>query len=194
MDYFLWQNRRMPGDAMIYGGWPSALGISMISGDRVAAPAAPIDVTLNAESQGRLTDSLLMTGAGRVFSERLVALLLDMGVGNIDAYPCRVVNVVTGEVREDFRAVNVIGKIACVDRAKSEFEDFGDGSNRILIWDYLTLDEARIGGNKLFPLAEMPVQLVVHRDIKLAIESAGFSGMEFVPQGDQSFKPAAIGC
>jgi len=193
MNYYLWQNRRAPGDAMIYGGWPNGLGISMISGDRIAAPASLIVVTLNAESQGRLTDSLLMTGAGRVFSERLVALLFDMGVSNLDTYPCRIVNALTGEVREDFRAVNVIGKIACVDRGKSEFEDFGDGSNRILIWDYLTLDESRIGGNKLFPLGEMPVQLVVHRDIKAAIEAAGFTGMEFVPQGDQSFKPAAIG-
>lgn len=193
MDYYLWQNRRDAGDAMIYGGWPNDLGISMISGDRIADGVPTIPIAMDAQSQGRLTDNLLMTGPGRVFSDRLVALLTDLGVGNLQTFPCRIRNLVTGETRDGFRAVNVVGKIACIDRARSEVEDFGDGSGRILIWDYLTLDETRIRGQKLFVLAEMPVQLVVHREIKAAIEAAGLTGMEFVPQGDNAFDPSAIG-
>jgi hypothetical protein len=187
MNYFFWQNRRNPGEAMIYGGWPKSGGLSMISGNRLSVSPGPITIHMDIRSQGVLTDSLLMTGPGRVFSRRLLDLLRMQGVDNIEAYPCLITNMVNGEHQTDFAAVNVVGKIRCVNRRKSRFEDFDDGSNRILAWDYLVLDEDEIGGQKLFCLAEMPIQLVVHRSVKEAIEAAGMTGMEFIAQGDQSF-------
>lgn len=189
MNYFLWQNRRDPGDAMVYGGWPNVLGISMITGAPVVAPEMPIRVTLDASSQGRLTDSVLMTGPGRVFSARLVGLLQAHGVCNLEVFPCEIFNAVTGATHTDFHAVNVTGAISCVNLSRSEVDGFDDGSGRLLAWDFLTLDESRTGDIKLFPLAEMPVQLVVHRDLKVAIEAAGISGVEFVPHGKHSFQP-----
>lgn len=188
MNHYLWQNRRDPGDAMLYGAWPAGAP-SMISGALQPPPAAGLLLPQNARSQGRLTDNLLLTGPGRVFSHRLLHLLQRCGVDNLQAFDCRIHNQVTGETVEGYAAVNVIGRVACVDAGRSEFEGFGDGSNRILIWEYLTLDPTAIPDLPMFVLAEMPVQIVVREDVKAAMEAAGISGVEFVSQGDHAFDP-----
>jgi hypothetical protein len=191
VQYYLWQNRREAGDAMIYSGWPQALGVSFITGRALEGPVPPITIEMNQRSQGRLTDNVLMTGPGRVFSHRLVQVLTDAGVDNIQVFPCTINNVVTGDTQSDFLAVNVVGAVACIDRSASEIDDFGDGSERILAWDYLTLNEDLVHGALMFVLAEMPVQIVVHESIKAVIEAADITGVEFIPQGDHSFVPSA---
>ncbi len=182
MEYYLWENDKNEGDAFIYSGWPRALTISFFTGDRIGGPVPPIEITMNDRSQGRLTDNVLLTGRGRVFSQKLLETLRSVGVDNIDAYPCTIRNLVTGEVHDDFVVVNIVGKISCIDRARSELV-FASGSDTdILGYDTIALDESKIGGARLFVLAEMPVQIVAHETVVQAIEGAGLTGIEFVPQ------------
>lgn len=187
MNYFFWQNNREPGEALIYSGWPHSIEASFITGNLISSSLPEIEITMNEKSQGRLTDNVLMTGRGRVFSNTLIQLLNECGVNNIEAFPCQIKNLVTGEIHLEYSAANIIGKIACVDPSASRFEDFGDDSNRILAWDYLMLNEEVILGQKLFVLAEMPVQIVVHSDIVEVLKKNGVSGVEFIPQGDNAF-------
>jgi len=181
-DYYLWENEKSEGDAFIYGGWPQDLPVSFYTGNRIVDAVPKIVITMNARSQGRLTDDLLLTGRGRVFSKKLLEVLRASGVDNIDTYPCTIQNTVTGESNEDYSVVNVIGKISCVDQAQSDLV-FATGSTEdILGYDTIVLDEKKIGGARMFLLAEMPVQIVVHRDVADAVKAAGLTGMEFISQ------------
>lgn len=182
MDYFLWENEKSEGDAFIYGGWPQEVPISFYTGNKIAASVPPILITMNERSQGRLTDDVLLTGRGRVFSKKLLQVLRDAGVDNIDTYPCTIRNAVTGEVHTDYSVVNIVGKIACIDQKQSELVFATGSTTEILGYDTIVLDEQKIGDARLFLLAEMPVQIVVHRTVADAIKAAGLTGIDFVPQ------------
>ena len=117
---------------------------------------------MNVLSQGVLTDNLIVMGGPHVFSGKLLRLLRDQGVDNVDAYPCTVRNLVTGEVHDDYFAANVLGKISCIDRSKSSLVEAGQ-PDRLLGFEHITLDEEQIRGALFFLLAEMPVQMVLHR-------------------------------
>jgi hypothetical protein len=182
MRYYLWENNKNEGDAFIYGGWPQELPLSFYTGSRIRGSVPPIEITMNARSQGRLTDNLLLTGRGRVFSKRLLEVLRANGVENIDVYPCTIRNVVSGEVHESHSVVNIIGKISCIDRSRSQLVFATGSENEIIGYDSILLDESKIGGARLFLLAEMPVQIVVHETIVEAVEQAKLTGIEFVPQ------------
>lgn len=70
MKYYLWENDKNDGDAFIYGGWPEGRSLSFFTGDRIIGVVPQIEIKMNERSQGRLTDNLLLTGRGRVFSNR----------------------------------------------------------------------------------------------------------------------------
>ena len=182
MDYVLWENEKSEGDAFIYSGWPQHVAISFYTGDRLVDPVPEIVITMNDRSQGRLTDDVLLTGRGRVFSKQLLQVLRESGVDNIDTYPCVIRNLITGEVHKNYSVVNIIGKIACIDRAQSELVFATGSTDDILGYDSIVLDERKIGGARLFLLAEMPVQIVAHRSVAEAITAAGMTGIEFVSQ------------
>jgi hypothetical protein len=186
MEYFLWENDKDEGDAFIYSGWPHALPISFHTGNRITEPVPPIEITMNDRSQGRVTDNLLLTGRGYVFSQRLLDVLRASQVDNVDAYPCTVRNLVTGEVHKQYSVVNIIGKIACVDRAHSELVFASGSEDDLLGYEAIRLDESKIGGARFFLLAEMPVQIVVHESVVRACQEAGITGVRFVPQDDGS--------
>ncbi|EMN97365.1 imm11 family protein [Leptospira interrogans] len=80
--------------------------------------------------------------------------------------------------------MNVIEKIACVDFIKSSVEYVGDSFSKIFAWEYLTLDESRIKDQLLFVLEEMPVQIIVHKQIAEALERSRVTGVRFLPQGE----------
>ncbi|WP_017852077.1 Imm43 family immunity protein [Leptospira interrogans serovar Szwajizak] len=173
MNYWIWENDRENGQAIIRGGWG---GISI--------EKKVVDIIMDERSQGELTDNLMVMGAPPVFSGRLVRLLQKFGVSNIETFPCRIQNTKTGEVHEDYFVLNVIEKIACVDFIKSSVEYVGDSSTKIFAWEYLTLDESRIQNQLLFVLEEMPVQIIVHKQIAEALEKSKITGVCFLPQGE----------
>ncbi|EKR84939.1 hypothetical protein LEP1GSC079_2147 [Leptospira interrogans str. FPW1039] len=48
----------------------------------------------------------------------------------------------------------------------------------------MTLDESRIKDQLLFVLEEMPVQIIVHKQIAEALERSRVTGVRFLPQGE----------
>lgn len=183
MEYFIWEADKEAGQALIYGGWP-ALPISFSTGDLISVPVPAIEIKMNEKSQGFMTDNLLVMGAPPVFSDKMISILKDAGVDNLQTFPCRIINTVTGESHYNYRVVNVVGKIACLNKDNSEI-DFADSEQtRILAWEYLTLDESKTLGQLFFVLAEMPVQIVIHKSVSSRLQDAGISGVAFTPQGD----------
>jgi hypothetical protein len=90
---------------------------------------------------------------------------------------------------KDYKFVNVIGRINCVDKQKSELEYLRE--NIILIYDKLVLDNTKIpSGTEIFLLGEDNTMLVIVSErVKNAIESSKLSGFEFKkPEDYKSFR------
>lgn len=187
MTHRIWQNRRNPGDAFLRQPITGAMPASFVSGDMRNDLPDHLTIVQNAASQGRLTDNVMLTGRLRVFSSRLVQLLRDHGVDNMQLVPCSIENAVTGETRRDFFGVNVVGKCDCIDLTASDVEPLGDGSDYIIAWGHLTLRPERIRDLPFFVLSAMPGQIIVAQRIARALEEAGITGVSFVSQGDTGF-------
>lgn len=90
---------------------------------------------------------------------------------------------------EDYKFVNVIGRINCTDREKSSLEYFRTGV--IQIYDSLVLDKSKIpDGTDLFLLGEDSSMLVIVSDrVKNAVEAAKLTGFEFkAPENYKTFR------
>jgi len=183
MDYLIWKLDRQDGQAMIYDGWP-ALSVSFSRGDFITNPVPMIEITMNEKSQGFMTDNLIVVGAPPIFSDRMISVLTDAGVNNIQTFPCKIINNITGEIFDNYKVINVIGKISCLDINNSEVEFLDSEKTKILLYEYLTLDESKIGEQLFFVLSEMPVQIIVHKKVVKMLQDAEITGVDFIEQGD----------
>jgi hypothetical protein len=89
----------------------------------------------------------------------------------------------------DYKFVNIIGRINCVDKERSDLEYLRE--NVILIYDELILDEAKIPINTdIFLLGEDNTMLIIVSErVKKFIESSNLSGFEFKrPEDYKSFR------
>jgi len=188
MNYWFWENDRDTDDAFISGGWPlDEYPNSFLTGDIVDIPTSPIEITMDEESQGRLTDNLLLTGPAKIFSDKLIKILTENGVDNIQIFPCKIINLVSNECFNNYKVVNVIWKIKCVDFPNSSVASITENEQQFFAWDYLTLDEKKIHNFKMFVLSEMPSQLVVHNSIQNILKENNITGVNFIPQGEYGY-------
>lgn len=181
--YWIWFNEPTADDeAAIYD--PPAIfedeDISFGDGVRVGRAVPPVTVVRGENAQGVLPDNLTVPRAmGLAFSSRLRAILIEVGVDSIDYYPSRITNPADGTVSEDYMLANVIGKIECVDFAKSDLEMHPVLPNTIQFINSLVLKEDAIGDALIFRLAEFLPLVVVHERVKDAVTAAGVTGVRF---------------
>lgn len=107
----------------------------------------------------------------------LVAALESLGVDNIQALPARLVCEGTGQVIDDYVAVNVVGLVSCADMSQSAAEPLADAH----YFEALVVDESRTGDIPLFRLAESQMEILLRRDVAEAISSQSFPGLVFEP-------------
>lgn len=114
------------------------------------------------------------------------AALQAAGVDNIQYFDAVLNNPLTGEVRNDYEAFNIVGLVACVDAVRSQ--GMGGAASTAGDADYheLVIDEARAGGALLFRLAENTSAIVVHRRVRDAVLAAGLPGFVFYGPGEWS--------
>jgi hypothetical protein len=151
----------------VQGGWKL--------GRRFTTPV-PNPVECEVVSSGVMVN--LFQGAGLLMSERLVKALQEAGVDNLDVYPAVIRNTRTGETRNDYRAVNIIGMVSCANMAESN-TPAAAGDLIDVPFDGLVIDEDRTGGALMFRLAEAIAGIVVHEKVKKHLEAAGFDDLSF---------------
>lgn len=191
MKYFLWEYSQEENQPAIYGGWKD-IGISFYTGNIITENIPMLEIAIDDRFQGELTDALCVIGGPPVFSDRLIKLLNEIGVDNLQIYPCQLVNKASGKTIDNYSVVNIIGKVSCIDFDNSDVEYLSADDTKILGYSYITLDEKKAGDFLMFTLAEMPVQIVVHEEIVSAIEDQGITGIEFMSQGDPAESLPAI--
>lgn len=97
-----------------------------------------------------------------VFSNKLIEAFRKASVDNFQTFSAVLKNPITGEQWRDYKVVNVLGKIACVDLNNSEYETMlGIGYE----FSKLVLDNTKAKGALFFRLLESQDKIIVHNDV-----------------------------
>jgi hypothetical protein len=155
--------------------------VRLDQGTRFDTPLPRFDFVLDAENQGEVFDFVWTTFPGLVMSARFRKVLEETGVDNLDYYPVRIVNEVTGKVKEDYFAANVLGRVACMDLEKSQYTKLIPTSKQVHFIDEMYLDYSKVQGFKLFRLDESFPLVLADESVKKAVEKAKLRGVRFVP-------------
>ena len=157
-----------------------------IRGEALLAPPA-IELVGDTDSPTTLSDVLLTGFQLQVFSPRLVALLTEMGVQNIQFLPVRIVNHETGDVEVSYRIANIVGAIDCLDLNNAVYARSRSSGNILRVFKFRLFPEKIVAlpGMQepplLFRLGEFKQHLLAHESLKQACEKAGITGLKFVP-------------
>lgn len=153
-------------------------GVSWISGGRHVKPiATPIEVQLNPEFGTELLDAYHESIP--VWSDRLIEGLREAGVDNFDTYDALIRDPRSNGVAHDYKAVNVLGSVDCVDMNLSQFDPRSERGARE--FSKLVIDPRKARGMKMFRLSERPTLLIVDESVKTALELRKLRGVRVDP-------------
>lgn len=107
----------------------------------------------------------------------LVEALEGAGVDNLQVFPAVLTEKTTGEAREDYCVVNVLGKVAAADMKQSQAISLGGGH----VFTRLTVDPGKARGLLMFRLAESLVDVIVHERVAQAVAAGQFRGVLLTP-------------
>jgi len=185
VNYYVWESRRRnTNEALIANFAPTKkdYNISFINGRRFPIDIPELEIIVDEDSQGLLTDDLVFRKRRcLVHSYRLIDSLKKVGVDNIDYYPCRINNLVTGRIYTSHMAANILDVIYCLDRENSELEIDDEEPGEIWSIDNMKLIEDRLGDTLIFRLGERKSTVLVHERVKQQIEKDRLSGVVFLP-------------
>jgi hypothetical protein len=142
-------------------------------GARFAEPVPVQTLELDAEYGTEMADFFDTTIP--LMSERLIKALMAAGVDNFDAYPMILQRSDTAEKRTDYKAMNFIGRIDAIDRAKSECEE--DALGALDCSGSISLDPKRVGDAICFRLLDGPDLLVIHEKIARELRKQEFAAL-----------------
>lgn len=148
------------------------------------APALPLPLRyeLDPEAHGQMP--WFFDAGGPLMHNRMVAALHSAGVDNIAVYDALVVHPVKGREWKDYKAVNIIGRVAAADLTKSVVDPAEPLKMVAAKFDKLVLDPAKAHGLLMFRLAEKLSAIVVHEKVKQQIEADRIGPLGFIPPED----------
>lgn len=152
--------------------------VSWVSGAKHKAKiATPIEVQLNPEFGTELLDAYHEFIP--VWSDRLINVLRAAGADNIDVYDAIIRDPRTGLETSEYKAVNVLGRVDCVDMEQSAYDSRSERGARE--FTKLVIDPRKTLGLKIFRLHERPTLLLINEDIKQGIAAAQLKGLRADP-------------
>lgn len=118
-----------------------------------------------------------------IMSRRLSVALQEAGVNNIDFYDVILRNSNTKEEYQ-YKAFNIIGKIAIADLASSEYINHDGKLLGDVGFKNLVIDEQKANEQFLFRLAENINAVMVHEKIIKSIKNNGIETLSFIEPND----------
>lgn len=114
--------------------------------------------------------------------------LLAAGVDNLQVFDAVIRDLKRGIEHKNYKAFNVVGKVAAADMEASARMGVSDNSMISADFDALVIDKNKAGKGDLllFRLAENYSAIVVHDKIKKAVEESGIPGIFFYASGEWS--------
>lgn len=145
----------------------------------------PLVYTLRAGREGE-PKPMYYAEAVPVMREDVAAVLRAAGVDNIEYFDAVLRDPDNGREHADYKAYNIVGLVACADMSASKLMDTNESDLLDVDFESLVIDESRTGGALLFRLAENVSAIVVHEQVKQAIEASGIPGFVFYGPGEWS--------
>lgn len=138
----------------------------------------PLTFRLNSNSGSYITD--FFPPAIPLMSVCFLKALQNSGVDNIDTYSAILLGKDGQPLDEEFKAINIIGRIACANLEESicEVDDLDDPVG--VDFESLVIDVDRAKGAKFFRLHEAVNAIIVHDTVKQSIELQKFRGISFI--------------
>ena len=124
-------------------------------------------------------------GAVLLMRDDLIQALIEVGVDNLQLFPALVADSAKKIEHTNYKAVNIVGVIACANMGASTLMGTSDSEMIDVDFDALVIDEAKTGGVLLFRMAEAVSAIVVHEKVRLYIEDR-IPGMTFYGAGEWS--------
>lgn len=112
-----------------------------------------------------------------VVKEEFLHALRAAGVTNVDDYEVRIAGLRPNEWLPGYRAINIVGAVACADLARSEFESV----EGMTFFDRLVLDPARARGADFFRLAEAHEYVIVSARLAQRLDLTAFPDVRLIP-------------
>ena len=193
--YYVWETRRRRDSEVLVPRFAPTMSdhkVSFIAGRRFGKELPELELRFNAVGDFTLTDDLVIRRRRcLVHSLRLIEVLRRAGVDNIDYYPCRLVNDASGASYLTHQAANLLDVVHCLDEENSELERDDEEPNEIWYIERMKLFEDRLGDVLMFRLGERRSTVIAHQRIKDAVESAGLTGIVFLPaEGYREYRGA----
>jgi hypothetical protein len=175
----------------LIGSQPDLAGVvkepffSWISGSLIKESLpGPLDFQLDPDAGDYVTD--FFPPAIPLMSGRMLSALADAGVDNIQTYDAILRDRAGTPLGEVFKAVNIVGRVACADLDASEC-DVDNPANPIGVnFESLVIDEAKARDLLFFRLHEASTGIVVHDSVKTKLDRFGLRGVDFVTPEDWS--------
>lgn len=186
--YYVWKKAlELENDFAYFSTEPSGFRAKpWISGDKIAAPPA-IELVGDSDSPTTLSDVLLTGFELEIWSPRVVAVMSDLGITNIQYLPVTIVNYKTKKKDTSYQIANVLGAIDCLDLANSQ-HTLASGSNVVLsVFKFKIYPDKVVplpGMQKsplIFRLGEFKRRILVHDKVQEACQKVGITGVKFVP-------------
>lgn len=186
--YWIWANELDDeNEAMIYGV-PAIIeseDLRFDEGVRIEREISLIEIIRDEDSQGLLTDNLIAPGvSGLLLSSRIRNSFELIGIDNIDYYHCRITNPIDNTYSDDYLIANIVGKIECIDREKSDLIMHSHYKDEIEFINSLILKEDVIKNLKIFRLQENTEIIVVHESVRDMCVKERFTGIKFYKPED----------
>jgi len=112
-----------------------------------------------------------------LFEHKIVKILEDKGVDNIQFYHAIITDLSNGSKVSDYCSFNIIGLISLMDEENSEYSRLGFGDTKFI--ERLAILKSNANGLKVFRLREAPHAIFVHESIRGALEEGGVKGITF---------------
>jgi hypothetical protein len=183
MKYYQLWSTVSEDDAMLEAapGVPVEL-TNWVGGVRWAA-SIPVPFELTMRRPGKLLD--FYYAPLPVMRMDLYKALLHAGIDNMDVYPARITDPLTGDVWTDHMLVNVIGRVSAADGERSGSERLSNEFDAGEFFDNLVIDDQRTRGVHMFRLAENLSYWVASERVRdVMLGHPHHSGVMFTPLFD----------
>jgi len=145
-------------------------------------PPVPIRVELNPNFPGIMVP--MFDSGILLLEDRMVSALSTAGVDNLDLYDAVIRDPMTGRSFDNYKAVNIVGAVACVDLAKSTYAAPSGTPIIDADFDEVEIDETKTNGLLMFRLAEAVNGIVVHKKVRFELERSGIQYLDFTDPKD----------
>lgn len=184
MKYYVLDSNAVPNNHII--GFPDIREDNWMRGYRLddGAIPEPLEFELDPDTPGVMREFYAYRMP--LMREDLVKAMQEAGVDNLQVYDAIIRDPETGETHTNYKAVNIVGLVSALDRAKADVEPDPPFGDIAMLLNSAPLDEKKAGDARLFRLEEKRSMIVIHESIKKFLEARGFTTLTFTDPAEWS--------